>query len=181
IDRRQDRRAERLRDRVREVRRAERRLDRQRDRRAERRYERRQDRRYDRQQARRYVHARPRVNYIYRPHFWGRVNYRWDNRYRGFDYGRHYRAGYGYYGPVISTGWHRLYPWLKNDPAARHWVMWEFDRNRNGRLGKKEARRANRAFDRLADYDRDGRLSRWEIDDALYELRDEYRFSYSYG
>ncbi|MGB3724058.1 MAG: hypothetical protein WA979_14730 [Pacificimonas sp.] len=125
--------------------------------------------------------VRPRAHYVYRPHFWN-VSFRgWDNRYSRYDYSRHYRAGYGYYGPVTSSGWRTLYPWLRDDAAARHWVMWRYDIDRDGRLGKREARRANDAFDRLADYDRDGYLSRWEIDDALAEMRDEYRYSYARG
>jgi hypothetical protein len=129
---------------------------------------------------RRHVRAAPRADYRYRPYFWDRPRIRIDNRYRHFDYRRHYRGGFGYFGPVASSGWRVLYPWLKDNPATRHWVMWRFDRDRSGTLGRREARRANRAFSRLADFDRNGRLSRWEIDEAIAELTDEYRYAYRY-
>ena len=141
--------------------------------------------RFRRGEDRRFEHDRrrniaPRPNYRHRSYFWGQ-RFRIDNRYRAFDYMRYYRAGYGWYGPRGSHGWRVLYPWLADNPATRHWVMWEFDRNRDGRLSRSEASRANRGFQRLADFNRDGRLSRWEIREAVNELTDEYRWSYRYG
>ncbi|MHB9878716.1 hypothetical protein ACSMXM_03490 [Pacificimonas sp. ICDLI1SI03] len=137
---------------------------------------------YDRGPQRQYlpprVIVRPRPSYIYRPHFWGSDVFRWDDRYRDYGYVRDYRPGYGYFGPTSANGWRVLHPWLKDDPAGRHWVMWQFDNNRDGRLTEAEAGRANRAFERLADYDRDRQLSRREIDEGLYELRDEYRYAF---
>lgn len=192
---RAERRLDRHRD-VRRDRRVHRHIDRHRDIRRDRRAHRRIDRHRDfrrharahrhayRHVFRRHPHVRvfPRRGYNYRPYFWGVNLFLWDNRYRQDHlYRTYYRPGYGYYGPVSSSGWRVLYPWLADDPTARHWVMWNFDDNRNGRLSKSEARRANREFEYLADFDRNGRLSRWEIDDALLELRDEYRYSFHYG
>ena len=125
----------------------------------------------------------PSSRYHYHPYWWGRNIYLFDNRYRGYgyDYGAYYRPGYGYYGGQLGSGWAVLYPWLRQDPATRHWVLWTFDDNRNGRLGKEEAREANRAFDRLADRNDDGYVSERERRWAVDELRDEYRYSYRYG
>lgn len=130
-----------------------------------------------------HVIVRPSGGYHYRPHWWGSSYYLFDNRYDryGYDYGSYYRPGQGFYGGRIGSGWARLYPWLRQDAAGRHWVMWFFDDNRNGRLSKDEARDANRAFERLADRNRDGYLNDREISRGLDELRDEYRYSYSYG
>jgi hypothetical protein len=130
-----------------------------------------------------YVIVRPGHGYHYRPYWWGSSYYLFDNRYDGYgyDYGNYYRPGYGYYGGTHGSGWSVIYPWLRNDPAARHWVLWNFDDNRNGRLGKEEARRANREFERYADWNRDGYLSDREISRGLDDLRNEYRYSYYYG
>ncbi len=149
-------------------------------------------RRHHRDDHRRYDHrrhgptrviVRPSPHYHYRPHWWGTSLFYFDNRYDryGYDYSSYYRPGYGFYGSQGGSGWSRLDPWLREDAAARHWVMWQFDRNRDGRLSKSEARRANDAFGRLADRNRDGRLSNREIRYGLDELRDEYRYSYQYG
>jgi hypothetical protein len=131
----------------------------------------------------RYVIVRPSPSYRYHPYWWGSSYYLFDDRYDryGYDYGAYYRPGDGYYGGQYGSGWATLYSWLRRDPAARHWVMWYFDDNRNGRLGKEEARDANRAFDRLADRNRDGYVSDREVRWALDELRDEYRYSYRFG
>lgn len=125
----------------------------------------------------------PSARYSYRPYWWGTQFYYFDSRYTnyGYDYGSYYRPGYGYYGAQRGSGWAVLYPWLRQDPAGRHWVMWSFDSNRNGRLGKDEARHANREFERLADRNRDGYLSDREISLGIDGLRDEYRYSYQYG
>jgi len=127
------------------------------------------------------VIVRPSPNYRYRPHWWGSSAFYFDNRYYGhYDYGSWYRPGYGFYGSQYGSGWAVLDPWLRQDPAAKHWVMWNFDRNRNGQLSKDEARRANREFARLADRDRDGYLNDREIRFGVEELRDEYRYSFNY-
>lgn len=127
------------------------------------------------------VIVRPSPNYRYRPHWWGQSYFSFDNRYYGqYDYGSWYRPGYGFYGSQYGSGWAVLDPWLRQDPAAKHWVMWNFDRNRNGQLSKDEARRANREFARLADRDRDGYLNDREIRFGVEELRDEYRYSFNY-
>ncbi len=130
-----------------------------------------------------YVIVRPSPSYRYHPYWWGSSYYLFDDRYDryGYDYGAYYRPGYGYYGGQYGSGWATLYPFLRRDPSGRHWVMWYFDDNRNGRLGKEEARDANRAFDRLADRNRDGYVSDREVRWALDELRDEYRYSYRFG
>lgn len=130
-----------------------------------------------------YVIVRPSPSYRYHPYWWGSSLFLFDDRYDryGYDYGAYYRPGYGFYGAQLGSGWATLYPWLRQDPAARHWVMWNFDDNRNGRLGKDEARDANRAFDRLADRNRDGRISDREVRWAIDELRDEFRYSYRDG
>jgi len=129
------------------------------------------------------VIIRPSTHYVYRPHWWGQNYFYFDNRYRdyGYDYGSYYRPGYGYYGGQRGSGWATLYPWLRQDAAGRHWVMWNFDDNRNGSLGREEARQANYEFTELADRDRDVYLSDREIGRGLDELRDEYRYSYQYG
>ncbi len=127
------------------------------------------------------VIVRPSPTYRYRPHWWGTSNFYFDNRYYGqYDYGSWYRPGYGFYGSQYGSGWVELDPWLRQDPAAKHWVMWNFDRNRNGQLSKDEARRANREFAQLADRNGDGRLSDNEIRFGVEELRDEYRYSFNY-
>lgn len=125
----------------------------------------------------------PSIGYSYRPHWWGTQYYYFDSRYNhyAYDYGAYYRPGYGYQGAQLGSGWAALYPWLRQDAAGRHWVMWNFDSNRNGRLGNDEARRANREFERLADRNRDGYLSDREISFGVQEMRDEYRYSYRYG
>ncbi|MBA4757387.1 hypothetical protein [Sphingosinicella sp.] len=127
------------------------------------------------------VIVRPSPTYRYRPHWWGQSYFSFDNRYYGhYDYGSWYRPGYGFYGSQYGSGWAVLDPWLRQDPAAKHWVMWNFDRNRNGQLSKDEARRANREFARLADRNRDGYLNDGEIRFGVEELRDEYRYSFNY-
>lgn len=60
-----------------------------------------------------------------------------------------------------GKGWSKLDPWLRNSTEGHRWTMRNFDRN--GSLDKSEARDANRAFKRLADRNRDGRLSNGEI------------------
>lgn len=120
----------------------------------------------------------PPYAYHYRPYFWGAAPFRWDDRYGGYDYSRYYRPGAGYYGPVDDEGWGVLNPWLREEPAARHWVMWQFDSDRDGGLDEREAGRANRAFERLADRNRDGRLSDQEAGRAVSELRDEYQHAF---
>lgn len=127
------------------------------------------------------VIVRPSPTYRYRPYWWGQSYFSFDNRYYGhYDYDSWYRPGYGFYGAQYGSGWAVLDPWLRQDPAAKHWVMWNFDRNRNGQLSKDEARRANREFARLADRNRDGHLSDGEIRFGIEELRDEYRYSFNY-
>jgi hypothetical protein len=127
------------------------------------------------------VIVRPSPSYRYRPHWWGPSAFYFDNRYYGhYDYDSWYRPGYGFYGSQYGSGWAQLDPWLRQDPAAKHWVMWNFDRNRNGQLSKDEARRANREFARLADRNRDGYLNDGEIRFGVEELRDEYRYSFNY-
>lgn len=127
------------------------------------------------------VIVRPSPSYRYRPHWWGSSAFYFDNRYYGhYDYDSWYRPGYGFYGSQYGSGWALLDPWLRQDPAAKHWVMWNFDRNRNGQLSKDEARRANREFARLADRNRDGYLNDGEIRFGVEELRDEYRYSFNY-
>jgi hypothetical protein len=130
-----------------------------------------------------YVIVRPSHSYRYAPHWWGSSYYFFDDRYDryGYDYGAYYRPGYGFYGSQFGSGWATLYSFLRQDPAGRHWALWFFDSDRNGRLGKQEARNANRAFDDLADRNRDGYIGDREVRWALDELRDEYRYSYRYG
>ncbi|MBB4631343.1 hypothetical protein [Sphingosinicella soli] len=124
------------------------------------------------------VIVRPSPTYHYRPHWWGSNSFYFDNRYHGhYDYNSWYRPGYGFYGSQYGSGWATLDPWLRQDPAAKHWVMWNFDRNRNGQLSKDEARTANREFARLADRNR--RLNDGEIRFGVEELRDEYRYSFN--
>lgn len=128
-----------------------------------------------------HVIVRPSPHYAYRPHWWG-SRFVYDNRYRNdYDYNDYYRPGYGFFGSQHGSGWASLYPWLRQDAAGRHWVMWNFDHDRNGRLGREEARYANRQFERLADRNRDGYLSDREISRGIDDLRDEYRYSFRYG
>jgi|GEM_PF-3694212 len=56
------------------------------------------------------------------------------------------------------------------DPELRRWANRNFDRNRDGRIGRGEADAANLAFFRYADRDRDGRISAGEYRDARAKL-----------
>jgi hypothetical protein len=56
------------------------------------------------------------------------------------------------------------------DPDLRRWAFRNFDRNRDGRIGRAEADEANVAFFRYADRNRDGRISATEFSDARARL-----------
>lgn len=56
------------------------------------------------------------------------------------------------------------------DPDLRRWASRNFDRNRDGRIGRAEADEANVAFFRYADRNRDGRISASELNDARARL-----------
>jgi hypothetical protein len=131
--------------------------DERRDDRAERRDDRRDDR-YDRRDDRR------------------------DDRYNRRDDRRDdYRNGYAYrsYG---AANWNRQwtpYGFGYNDRFTRDWVLRNFaDRNRNGRISDSEWRRAQDAFYRLADRNRDGYITRFEYDWALRALQSNMSYGY---
>ena len=100
----------------------------------------------------------------------------WDNSWfdrRGYDY--------RYYG---GSNWNRQwtpYGFGYHDGFTRDWVFRNFaDRNRNGRIGEKEWRRAQNSFYRFADRNYDGFITRFEYDWALRELRRGYGYGYGY-
>ena len=87
--------------------------------------------------------------------------YGYDDRGAGYGYDRGYDQGYGRYA-LRGNGWSRL-GGLAGDQRLASWVLANFDRNRNGSLGTNEGEEARRAIHRLADRNRDGRVSQNEL------------------
>lgn len=84
----------------------------------------------------------------------------------GYSYGYDYRRGgygdrYNRYG-LRGDGWAYL-GWVARDPRLASWVLRNFDHDGNGGLGMREAEYARHGIYRMADRNRDGRLSRREI------------------
>lgn len=73
---------------------------------------------------------------------------------RGGHFGSHRRRG---------DGWPQL-GWIADDERLAAWVLGNFDYDRDGSLGSGEGEDARRELHRLADRDRDGRLTRRELD-----------------
>lgn len=71
----------------------------------------------------------------------------------------------GYYGGyrLRGDGWSQL-GWIVDDARLAAWVLGNFDYDRNGRLGFREGDDARRELHRLADRNRDGVLTRRELD-----------------
>jgi hypothetical protein len=84
---------------------------------------------------------------------------------RGYDYGWGFEPRpYGYGRSALrGDGWYRL-GWIAREPRLVWWVMRNFDHNRNGSLGEREALYAERAIFSIADRDRDGHLTQRELD-----------------
>ena len=91
------------------------------------------------------------------------------DRYPGYDGGRYGRAGLG------GTGVDSLDPWLRDTPEGRALILYRFDRNYNGEIGRDRAIEANRWFRFFADRNGDARVTDREIGAALDEVARQLR------
>lgn len=65
-----------------------------------------------------------------------------------------------------GDGWRQLDSRLRGDRLVGQWVLARFDRDKSGGIDGKEATEANRSFMRLADQNKDLRISDAELRDA---------------
>ena len=69
----------------------------------------------------------------------------------------------------------RALEFIERDPTIERWAVARFDRNHDGWLTLFEAQEAVREFRRIADEDRDGRVTPREFDLGIAYLKARYR------